>query len=83
MGCQRSVSKENPSSTQDILNSVGNGSLTSRRLHAALITDPPYYDAVPYAYLSDFFYVWMRRTLAGTTLGYCQMSVSEGGRDRC
>jgi putative DNA methylase len=31
---------------------------------AALITDPPYYDAVPYAYLSDFFYVWMRRTLA-------------------
>lgn len=31
---------------------------------SAFITDPPYYDAVPYAYLSDFFYVWMRRTLA-------------------
>jgi len=31
---------------------------------AALITDPPYYDSVPYAYLSDFFYVWIRRTLA-------------------
>ena len=30
----------------------------------ALITDPPYYDAVPYAYLSDFFYVWLRRSLA-------------------
>ena len=30
---------------------------------AAFVTDPPYYDAVPYAYLSDFFYVWMRRTL--------------------
>jgi adenine-specific DNA methylase len=29
----------------------------------AFITDPPYYDAVPYADLSDFFYVWMRRTL--------------------
>lgn len=28
-----------------------------------LITDPPYYDAVPYAYLSDFFYVWFRRVL--------------------
>ncbi len=27
----------------------------------ALITDPPYYDAVPYAHLSDFFYVWLRR----------------------
>jgi putative DNA methylase len=29
----------------------------------ALITDPPYYDSVPYAYLSDFFYVWLKRSL--------------------
>jgi putative DNA methylase len=27
-------------------------------------TDPPYYDNVPYADLSDFFYVWLRRSLA-------------------
>lgn len=27
-----------------------------------IFTDPPYYDAVPYADLSDFFYVWLRRT---------------------
>src|ERR1051325_4109603 len=27
------------------------------------LTDPPYYDAVPYAYLADFFYVWLRRSL--------------------
>ncbi len=26
-------------------------------------TDPPYYDNVPYADLSDFFYVWIRRSL--------------------
>ena len=26
-------------------------------------TDPPYFDNVPYADLSDFFYVWLRRTL--------------------
>ncbi|MEO8608836.1 MAG: DUF1156 domain-containing protein [Chloroflexota bacterium] len=26
-------------------------------------TDPPYYDNVSYADLSDFFYIWMRRTL--------------------
>jgi putative DNA methylase len=26
-------------------------------------TDPPYYDAVPYADLSDFFYVWLKRSL--------------------
>jgi len=31
----------------------------------ALITDPPYYDSVPYADLSDFFYVWLRRSLSG------------------
>jgi adenine-specific DNA methylase len=30
---------------------------------SALFTDPPYYDAVPYAHLSDFFYVWLRRSL--------------------
>ena len=29
----------------------------------AIITDPPYYDAVPYADLSDFFYVWLKRTV--------------------
>jgi putative DNA methylase len=29
----------------------------------AFITDPPYYDAVPYAFLSDFFYVWLRRSV--------------------
>jgi putative DNA methylase len=27
-------------------------------------TDPPYYDNVPYADLSDFFYVWLKRPLA-------------------
>ncbi|MER3398920.1 MAG: hypothetical protein C4316_10435 [Chloroflexota bacterium] len=29
----------------------------------AIITDPPYYDNVPYADLSDFFYVWLKRTV--------------------
>ena len=28
-------------------------------------TDPPYYDNIGYADLSDFFYVWLRRTLRG------------------
>ena len=27
------------------------------------VTDPPYYDAVPYADLSDYFYVWHKRAL--------------------
>lgn len=29
----------------------------------AVLTDPPYYDNVPYSHLSDFFYVWLKRTL--------------------
>lgn len=29
-------------------------------------TDPPYYDNIGYADLSDFFYVWMRRSLRRT-----------------
>lgn len=33
------------------------------------ITDPPYYDAVPYAYLSDYFYGWLRRSLANVHVG--------------
>ena len=28
-------------------------------------TDPPYYDNIGYADLSDFFYVWLRRSLSG------------------
>ena len=30
---------------------------------AVIATDPPYYDNIGYADLSDFFYVWLRRTL--------------------
>ena len=30
-----------------------------------IVTDPPYYDAIPYSDLMDFFGVWLRRTLRG------------------
>lgn len=29
----------------------------------AVITDPPYYDAIPYGTISDYFYVWLKRTI--------------------
>ena len=29
----------------------------------AVFCDPPYYDNVPYSYLSDFFYVWLKRSI--------------------
>ena len=32
-----------------------------------ICTDPPYYDAIPYSDLMDFFYVWLRRVLHGLT----------------
>ncbi len=31
-------------------------------------TDPPYYDAVPYADLADYFFVWLKRALPGHAL---------------
>ena len=31
--------------------------------HKVISTDPPYYDNIGYADLSDFFYVWLRRCL--------------------
>ena len=36
--------------------------LNDRSLHA-IVTDPPYYDNVNYADCSDYFYVWMKRSL--------------------
>ncbi|MBU9576476.1 DUF1156 domain-containing protein [Burkholderia multivorans] len=32
---------------------------------AALVCDPPYFAAIPYADLSDFFFVWLKRALKG------------------
>ena len=39
---------------------AGNQSLSLDRV---VSTDPPYYDNIGYADLSDFFYVWLRRSL--------------------
>ena len=30
-----------------------------------ICTDPPYYDAIPYSDLMDFFHIWLRRALCG------------------
>lgn len=37
-----------------------------------VLTDPPYYDAIPYADLMDFFYVWLRRSLHGLSPDFDQ-----------
>ncbi|MDE0066038.1 MAG: hypothetical protein OXN44_04095, partial [Acidimicrobiaceae bacterium] len=38
---------------------------------AVVSTDPPYYDNISYADLSDFFYVWLRRNLGGVWPDEC------------
>lgn len=37
--------------------------IDSVRRNAVICTDPPYYDNIGYADLSDYFYVWLRRSL--------------------
>jgi adenine-specific DNA methylase len=39
------------------------------RAYDVIVTDPPYYDAIPYSDLMDFFYVWLRRSLRGQSPG--------------
>lgn len=55
---------ETPFST--ILQNASSGEKNqfSEKFITAVVTDPPYYDAIAYADLSDFFYVWLKRTLA-------------------
>lgn len=43
--------------------SSGDKSQFQDKYLTSVVTDPPYYDAIAYADLSDFFYVWLKRTL--------------------
>ena len=43
----------------------GASAATASGMYDAIITDPPYYDAIPYSDLMDFFYVWLRRSTRG------------------
>lgn len=40
--------------------------------NVVISTDPPYYDNVPYSNLSDFFYLWLRKTLKGILPDFLQ-----------
>jgi len=42
----------------------------------AVITDPPYYDNVPYADISDFFYVWLKRTIGHLYPEHCSTDLT-------
>ena len=47
---------------QAVMQNAIDGGVSMRNI---VSTDPPYYDNIGYADLSDFFYVWLRRTLRG------------------
>jgi putative DNA methylase len=36
-----------------------------------VVTDPPYADDVPYAELTDFYYVWLKRALSNVETASC------------
>jgi putative DNA methylase len=56
-----------PKSQQPLVPKTQHGSATDLPwgddFFDAVITDPPYYDNVNYSNLSDFFYVWLKRTV--------------------
>lgn len=61
----RYLDSESTSSFWTILKNASSGEKSqfgSKQL-TAVVTDPPYYDAIAYADISDFFYVWLKRTL--------------------
>ena len=47
-------------SPRPLMESATNGSFAGFDI---VLTDPPYYDAIPYSDLMDFFHVWLRRIL--------------------
>lgn len=49
---------------KEISNSSATNLPFSDEFFDAVFTDPPYYDNFPYSDLSDFFYVWLKRTIA-------------------
>jgi len=55
-------SKINNTSGKVVRSSADQLAIEDERLEL-VATDPPYYDSVPYSDLSDFFYVWLKRTI--------------------
>lgn len=61
---------------------ISNGSATDLQGVAdksvdTVIMDPPYYDNVQYNELSDFFYVWQKRTLGDLHPGWFESAVTD------
>jgi putative DNA methylase len=62
---QKYIESESENSFWCVLNNAASGDREQFNVKSitASVTDPPYYDAIAYADISDFFYVWLKRTL--------------------
>lgn len=61
----RYIESEGNNSFYSLCNNASSGEknqFNSKYLNA-VVTDPPYYDAIAYGDISDFFYVWLKLTL--------------------
>jgi putative DNA methylase len=62
---KRSIMSNNDAKATDVwLDDATVLSKLSNEKFDLIVTDPPYYDDVPYAELSDFYYVWLKRALS-------------------
>jgi len=61
----RYIINESSSKFGAICNNISSGDKLQfdKKSLNSVITDPPYYDAIAYADLSDYFYVWFKRTI--------------------
>ena len=57
------------SPTPKVVRQSAKSSVSDSERYDVIITDPPYYDAIPYSDLMDFFYVWLKRIFSGTQVG--------------
>ncbi len=66
-GCLKEVVDNIQRNSLSLIASVHRASATrlpwEKATFDAVLTDPPYYDNVAYADLSDFFYVWLKRSI--------------------
>ena len=52
-----------PATSSGIVSQLDATSIITGAVKPLICTDPPYYDNIGYADLSDYFYIWLRRSL--------------------
>lgn len=59
------IEEESKSQFASVIENRASGNIMQFKLKSlsSVVTDPPYYDAIAYADISDFFYVWLKRML--------------------